>query len=112
MAIRDLPKTGGGFAVDVVYSDGIKTVRVRGELDIANVSALRDRIAQAIDDEPVAVLVDLAELEFCDPSAISVLILTCKRIRANGGTFALTHLQPNVRRAFESTGVAEYLSER
>jgi anti-sigma B factor antagonist len=112
MVVQDLSKSGDGFAVEVVHSDGIMTVKISGELDTANVSLLRDQIARAIDDEPAAVLVDLAELEFCDPSGISVLILACKRIRANGGTFALAHLQPSIRRAFESTGVAEYLSER
>jgi anti-anti-sigma factor len=112
MVVHGLSKTGDGFGVEVVHSDGIMALTISGELDTANVSFLRDRIAQAIHDEPAALLVDLGELTFCDPTGISVLILTCNRIRANGGTFALTHLQPRVRRTFESTGVVEYLSER
>jgi anti-anti-sigma factor len=112
MVTHDLPITGDGSAVEIDYSDGVTIIKICGELDIAKASVLRDRIAQAIGDKAAVVLVDLAGLEFCDSGGISLLVLTCKRVRANGGTFALTHLQPSVRRAFELTGVTDYLSER
>ena len=91
------------------------TVSVAGELDIATESSLVDRVGAVIvagpAGEPVPELVlDLAELRFCDSAGINALIRLRKLADQDGWGFALVRPQPPVRRVLDLTGLLTFLN--
>ena len=66
--------------------DGTATVlRVRGELDALSASDLRPVLDRLLEDQRLAVTVDLSELRLIDSSGVGTLVSLYKRVRAGGG---------------------------
>jgi anti-sigma B factor antagonist len=64
-----------GFSVSTALVDGTTVVAASGELDLATAPALGDAITAAVQDPSRRpVVVDLAEVRFCDSSGIRVLV--------------------------------------
>ena len=82
--------------------DGLNRLRLQGELDIASASILRDALPQlAAADQPT---LDLAELTFIDSSGLNVISEYARAL--NGGSrLVLTHVDDNIRRVLEVTGL-------
>jgi anti-sigma B factor antagonist len=100
------------FTIDVRDAEDPVVVKLSGELDLATSPQLCEcfeRLAQRRGG--MSVYMDLSSLTFVDSSGISVMVLACKRIRSEGGTFSLIPPQSNVRRHLEVHGVIDYLTE-
>jgi anti-sigma B factor antagonist len=95
--------------VATFLSDGIETVELFGELDIATVETLRVALEMLDLDGALNLRIDMTRLGFLDSSGISVLVGACKRVRSSGGTFSVTCTNGPVRRAIEVSGLVEYL---
>jgi anti-sigma B factor antagonist len=66
--------------------EGMTTVlRVRGELDALSAPDLRPVLDRLLEDQRLAVTVDLSELRLIDSSGVGTLVSLYKRVRANGG---------------------------
>jgi anti-sigma B factor antagonist len=92
-------------AVDTATApDGTVTVTVRGEVDIANVEALRRHLAGVIDSPPPRVVFDLGELSFVDSSGIAVLV----QVANAAPEVKVGAASPVVRRILEVTGLGEH----
>jgi anti-sigma B factor antagonist len=83
--------------------DGFLVVRLGGELDVAGVTDLAAEIEELIGREPQPVLLDLAEVSFCDSSGIAVLI----RLAHHFGQIRVRAAAPGVRRVIEVLGLAD-----
>lgn len=69
----------GGLRVHHVHSaEGIRTVRLVGELDSFEADHLRDQLADVNDDERL--VVDTTELLFIDAAGLAVLVLKAKEL--------------------------------
>jgi stage II sporulation protein AA (anti-sigma F factor antagonist) len=86
--------------VDVAQENGTLVLRLCGELDLAS-SAVVEPIVMAALATAESVLLDLAELTFCDSSGLGVLIAASQRVDRRGSSFAVCNLQPAVRRVFD-----------
>jgi anti-anti-sigma factor len=76
-----------------------------GELDIASVPALKDRLS-GLRDCAVAVRVDLSKLAFIDSGGIHALIEAMNDARANGWRLQIDRdVPPQAMRVFELTGL-------
>jgi anti-sigma B factor antagonist len=84
--------------------------RLRGEVDLASVPGLTDRIQRFItwsgDDD---VVVDCDELDFIDSSGIAVLLDARSALAAGGRTLRMVNLRGPGRRAIEVLGLTEHL---
>ncbi len=98
-----------GFTVELLDGDLPVVVKLSGELDVATSPRLRACLEWLGSDGSPDVLVDLEGLTFIDSSGISAMVMNCKRIRSQGGTFSVVSCQPDVRRPLQITGVLEYL---
>jgi anti-anti-sigma factor len=91
-----------------VGGDGQGVVlRPAGELDLATVDPFRRSVADALREEPPALVVDLARVDFLDSSGIAVLAGALKTQRRRGGAMALVNARPIVRRALDLVGLGE-----
>jgi anti-anti-sigma factor len=86
---------------------GAVIVVVQGEIDIATVDRLRDRLADACEGD---VTVDLRRVEFLDCLGLQLLLEQHERSSALGRRLDFVQGPPAVRRVFELTGTLERLS--
>jgi anti-sigma B factor antagonist len=87
--------------------DGAVIVSLAGELDLHNAEEIRAALAAAIASAPRCVVVDMAEVEFVDSTALGVLIEA--RAQLGHDTFRLAAPQLGTRRALEVSGLDRHL---
>jgi anti-sigma B factor antagonist len=83
------------------------TITVAGEVDIQTSPILEERLVSVLDQGLSSVVVDLGQVTFLDSTGLSVLIAGLKRCQTVGGTLRVVSPQPNVRRVFAITGLAD-----
>ena len=75
-------------------------MRLRGELEIATVSAVAKRLA-VLRERHESVLLDVDELTFIDASGIRLVVDAAEDSRRDGWGFAVTHGSWPVRRVLQ-----------
>ncbi|MET8908408.1 STAS domain-containing protein [Micromonospora sp. NPDC004551] len=90
--------------------DGLVRLSLIGELDMATVQPLCDRVEQAIKSGASGLVIDLAGLSFCDSSGIRALMDARKAATSRGVAFQATNPQGVTRRTMEVTGVLDVLT--
>ncbi|MFD8949826.1 STAS domain-containing protein [Streptomyces xanthophaeus] len=81
-------------------------VHVGGETDIERAPMLRSALRTAITQPggPHEILIDLADLSFCDSAGLNALIHARQTATEHGRHIRLRHPQPRVLRLLEMTG--------
>jgi anti-sigma B factor antagonist len=99
------------FAVDgIVDTSGIARVTMEGELDLAAVPIVHDRIGLYLASGAVAqVLVDLSAVTFLDSSGIGALIGCLREASGRGKTFRVANANGRVREVLDLTNVTTLL---
>lgn len=98
------------FAYDVT-DDGKATVQVRGELDIATAHDAYAYLLDVVDSQEGAVVMNLAELTFCDAAGLGVLAKVAGHARRTGRSVRLTAARPALLRIMRITGMEEAFPE-
>jgi anti-sigma B factor antagonist len=91
------------LGVETYVDDGVATVRLVGELDMASAQRLRDCVGELLGGGQRRLVVDMAELDFIDSTGLGVLVAALKRFREVEGTLALKDPRAPVRRVLEVT---------
>ena len=92
-------RDGAGDAVVLALS---------GELDMATVSRLTERLDDAARKRQSVVL-DLSDLDFIDSSGLRAFLEATAEASRDGWSFAITSPPARIRRVFEVAGVHEFL---
>ncbi len=90
-------------AVQGASQDGVLTVTIRGELDVATTPVLCGYLAQALRERPRLVVFDLSGVGFMDCAAVTA-IRACDAT-PGGPRLVLRHACPVVRRLLSLTGL-------
>ena len=85
-------------------------VLLTGELDMETAPDLRDCLGQLVGQDDPRIVVDLAQLTFCDSNGIAALIAGYEACRAAGGQFHIRGETGAVARVLEISGVRTVLS--
>ncbi|MFC7640459.1 STAS domain-containing protein [Streptosporangium lutulentum] len=85
-------------------------VALSGELDYDNAEVLRAQILVLLTGEHRCLVLDLAELAFCDSTGIRIFLALRALIDERGGVIALTDLHPRLVRAFQMTGLVRFFA--
>lgn len=80
-------------------------LRLSGELDMASAPLLAQELERTADRDVDRVVVDVAELEFCDSSGLAVLMSWHQRCEERGRQLVLRSPQPSLVRLLEITAV-------
>ncbi|HZS31727.1 MAG TPA: STAS domain-containing protein [Gaiellaceae bacterium] len=89
--------------------DGAVVVSLTGELDLYNAEDVRAALLECCAEEPPVLVVDLAEVNFIDSTALGVLIEARSRMTDRGG-FRLAAPGLETRRALEVSGLDRHFS--
>jgi anti-sigma B factor antagonist len=82
-------------------SAGTPTIAIVGDLDMASVAVVGEKIEPFLKDGPERVVFDLSRLTFMDSSGITLLLKVANRV----GTVEVRDPTPIVRRVIEVTGL-------
>lgn len=86
---------------------GVRTISVRGELDLSTAPDLETPLEQALDSGEGAVLIDLSRCEFIDSTGIALIVRAWQRLDSgkNGRALVICSQNDQVRRVLEITGL-------
>jgi anti-sigma B factor antagonist len=96
-------------------ADGIRTVTVRGELDMNTAPELEKSLEDALSDPAASIMLDLSDCEFIDSTGIALIVRTWQRLDSSGGNggegrLVLCCINHQVRRLLTITGVESSIS--
>ncbi len=97
----------GKLSCELGEEAGVVTVTLEGQADVHTSEEMK-RILQAfLARGQSRILIDLAELDYCDSSTLRVLLTLQKQAKAAGGAIKLLKLGGEPRRVFEVSGFLE-----
>jgi anti-sigma B factor antagonist len=99
--LRDPPVRG------IEHRDGAAIVRLGGELDLYNAEEVRAALVEEIAGGQTRIVIDMAEVEFVDSTALGVLIEVRSRLGRDG--LALAAPQHETRRTLQVSGLDRHL---
>ena len=74
-----------------------KVIEVVGDVDLYNVSELKQAIFNLVEKEDIpSLIVDMKETNYLDSSGIGALVAGQKKIKLKGGRFALLYIKDEV----------------
>ncbi len=91
----------------VTVQDGVCTLALSGELDIATAPRFRERLLELFADGVRQVVIDLGELDYVDSVGLGILVGGLKRYREAAGDLQLRRPQGQVSQVLDITGVAQ-----
>lgn len=93
-------------------ADGQAMVNMRGELDIATAEQAHAYLRRVLDGEKKGkVILNLADLTFCDAAGLGVLAKVAGHARRTGRTLRVTAARPSLVRIMRITGMDEAFPE-
>jgi anti-anti-sigma factor len=89
------------------FEHGVRTISVRGELDLSTAPELEGPLEQALDSGEGSVLIDLSSCEFIDSTGIALIVRAWQRLSSgeNGRSLVICSHNDQVRRVLEITGL-------
>jgi anti-anti-sigma factor len=90
----------------------VTAIQLAGELDMATAPHLQTRIDELIAAGRCRILLELAELTFCDSAGLNTFIVGDRHCLLMGGWLRLTGARGHVARVIELSGVDEVLTYR
>jgi anti-anti-sigma factor len=106
---------GGGGSADLIQlscqisPDGLATVTVRGDLDLATAERTVRYFVSVIDGHDGPVSADLSELAFCDACGLGALIRVSAYAEQTGRKVEMTRPSRAAARIMRLTGVDDWL---
>jgi anti-anti-sigma factor len=88
---------------------GCKVAVLRGELDIASATALREKLLGLLSPAASRLIVDLSAAGYADASGVAVLASSERRARLLGGWLRLVSPAPEVAEVLSVTGVGRHV---
>lgn len=95
------------LSMHVTEHDGICTLVLKGELDMASAPGLRERLLDLFAGGVRQVVIDLAELTYVESVGLGVLVGALKRYRAAAGDLQLRGPRGQVSEVLELTSLAQ-----
>lgn len=90
---------------------GCTVVRLAGDLELSSAAELdRELIAATSADSPPRLVVDLADVQFCDSTGLGVLVRAYKRVKSAQGGFCLSAPSGMVGHLLEITQLGRVLA--
>jgi len=94
----------------VTVGEDTTVIRLIGELDMSTVGTLREAIQAHLPGSGGRLVINLAELTFCDSLGLGTLLVLSRTARAHNTLLVLSHPSPYFRRMVEIAGVGAALT--
>jgi anti-anti-sigma factor len=98
----------GGFSWKADAREGILTILLAGDLDLAVTSDSGKELTNLVARDERLVVVDLRAVDFMDSSGLRYLVTMRHDVENRGARFLLGELSPAVKRLFEVAGLQKW----
>lgn len=95
----------GFLEVSEEIEDGVRVLRVSGDVDFDVAPELKQRIVGRVEAGDRQLIIDLSGVGFIDSTAIGVLVAALKRLRDAGGSLMVVCDNEDVRSIFTTVGL-------
>lgn len=85
----------------VKKKENVYTLELKGSIDTETVPDLQEKLDKIIDKKTKAVVFDMSGVDYINSVGIRLVVNTKKTLEAQQATFALTNLQPPIKKLFE-----------
>src|SRR5580693_7180764 len=109
-ATREPVRVPAQASLAVLSRPACTIASLEGELDIATVPELRERLLSVLGPGVRLLIIDLSGVSFCDVSALAVLIGTQRRARGQGITVRLAAPRPQLAKLLCVTGLDRHFT--
>jgi anti-anti-sigma factor len=99
----------GGLSISSAIEDGVASIVLHGELDLATAPELEHTIASIEEHAPSRLVIDLRDLQFIDSTGLRLLLQADARWRKRGAQIVLRPGEDAVQRVFDVTGARDVL---
>ncbi len=89
--------------ISVRERGGVAVVVLRGRLDLASGTMLKDQVKSLLKKGTLQVHLNLAQVEFINSSGLGALVSVMKEVRLQKGRFTLSNLVSYVQEIFDIT---------
>ena len=100
------------FSAQVYSRNGVASIALRGELDVAAVPDLEGHLSPFEGNGVGAIMLDLRELTFIDSTGLHAILRARDRATTDGHRLILVGARPTARRLFEITGTEFLLDDQ
>jgi len=83
---------------------------LEGRLDSTTSEAFEQQLMGKIDAGSNKMVIDLSSLDYISSAGLRVLLMAAKRLKTEGGAFALCRLKEPIRQVFEISGFLSILT--
>ena len=97
------------IATSLANQDGVAVLSVAGEIDLATAPALDAAIAEALEKDPAAFVIELSGVEFMASAGLQLLIATQEKL-SESTRFAVVANGPATSRPIQLTGLDDVIS--
>jgi anti-anti-sigma factor len=91
-------------------TESVVVLTAAGEIDRDSQSVLGEAAEDALDRGADRIVIDLAEVSFCDSGGLSLFVRLHRQAAGRGGFLRLAAAQPTVRRVLEVTNLDRLLA--
>ena len=95
--------------MNVRRAGNVAVAVLHGEYDLSNLNALRAELVEVLRSRPTGIVLDLAEVEFCDLACLRSMANIGRRAAAMGVWVRAAGPTPMIRRMLEITGLCAAL---
>lgn len=89
--------------ITIRETTNVAVLSLKGRLDLATGSALKEQVKKLFEKEKTAVHLNLSDVEFINSSGLGALVSVMKEIRLRKGRLTISNLASYVQEIFEIT---------
>jgi anti-sigma B factor antagonist len=97
-------------ATVIDHRSDVAVLRLSGELDAENANTLHSVLAELMERPVPRIVVDLADLKFCDSVGLSAFITSKQVITARGGWLSFAGANPFLAQLMATVGLSRYFA--
>jgi anti-anti-sigma factor len=97
-------------ATVIDHRSDVAVLRLSGELDAENANTLHSVLADLMERPIPRIVVDLADLKFCDSVGLSAFITSKQVIAARGGWLSFAGANPFLAQLMATVGLSRYFA--
>jgi anti-sigma B factor antagonist len=92
------------------HRSDVAVLRLSGELDADTTAVLHSVLAELVERPVSRIVVDLADLKFCDSIGLSAFVTCNQVLLARGGRLSFAGASPFLVRLMETVGLSRYFT--
>lgn len=107
--MTQIPSSPGSLSISSSLDDGVASLALHGELDLATAPILESSLLEVEQQAPSRLVIDLGDLQFLDSTGLRLLLAAHSRAQLRDAELVLRPGDAAVQRVFDVSGALDVL---